>query len=62
MVVPTFEEDDVVNFPPFEEGDVVKGSTGMGATMIDDVVVVGTVVSSTGIIEGVEVIGAPVEL
>jgi hypothetical protein len=62
VVAPTFEEGDVVNVPTFKEGDAVKGSTRLGATMIDDVVVVGTVVSSTGIVEGVEVIGAPVEV
>jgi hypothetical protein len=34
---------------------VIKGSTGLGVTLVDDVVVVATVVSSTDIGSGVEV-------
>ena len=38
-------------------GNVVKGSTGLGAKLVDDVVVVASVVSSTNIGVGAEVTG-----
>ena len=40
--------------PTFEEGDVVRGSTGLGVTLVDDVIGVATVVSFTGIGVGAE--------
>jgi hypothetical protein len=42
-----------------EVGDVVKVSTGLGPTLVDDIVVVATVVSSTGIGVGAGVIVSP---